>query len=81
MDRLELIDRMIISDVGRYKGFPDEAWKHAKEQRMRQSCEELAEDFNRVSRDCHVEYIGAGEFVVTVKAVIPPYLKSKYKLW
>ena len=78
MNRLELIERMWISDDSRkYQGWSADAMKAAKDALFNSSNQELVEDFNLISRDCHVEYLGNNEFIVTVKAVLP-YYRSKY---
>jgi hypothetical protein len=78
MNKLEFIERMMISGLSKFQGLDQNALDHVKEQHLCSTGDALVADFNYCSRDCHAEYLGGNEFVVTIKASAPSYYRSKY---
>ena len=76
MNKIDVVERLILSSNSGYKGIAEGALRYQREQMLSETPDQLVQDFNSCSRDCRIEYLGGNEYIVVMKPVRQNYLKN-----
>lgn len=66
MNKIELIEQIMIGSIKDFIGVSAGARQYQKDNLLQMRPDELVFSFNHCSSDCHIEYLGGNEYIVTV---------------